>query len=253
MGVMSSHSMTIEIWSDIVCPWCYIGKRRFESALGRFAHRDQVQVVWRSFELDPRAPRRSPGTLNDMLARKIGVSLAQAAAMHAEITALAAKEGLDYQLDRAKPGNTFDAHRLIHLAAAHNLQGKAKERLLQAYFTDGLAIGDSEALRTLGTELGLPADEVREMLEGDTYADEVRAARRRAAALGISGVPFYVIDERCGVSGAQAPSVFLDALNRAWAESDPLKLISTLAAEVGSCEDSSCALAPARGTAEFLK
>src|SRR6266508_1717428 len=128
--------MNVEIWSDIVCPWCYIGKRRFETALARFAHRDQVQVVWRSFELDPHAPRRTPGSLNDMLAHKVGVSLVQAAAANAQVTALAAKEGLDYQLDRAKPGNSFDAHRLIHFAATHGLQAAAKERLLRAYFTD---------------------------------------------------------------------------------------------------------------------
>jgi predicted DsbA family dithiol-disulfide isomerase len=209
--------MTIDIWSDIVCPWCYIGKRRFEQALARFAHRDQVQLIWRSFELDPHAPRQSPGTLNDMLVRKIGVSLAQAAAMHAQVTALAAKEGLDYQLDRARHGNTFDAHRLIHLAARHGRQAQAKERLLRAYFTDGLPIGDRDTLLTLGAELGLPSDDVRAMLEGDAYAEAVRADEQRARALGISGVPFYVIDKRYGVSGAQDSAVFLDALEQAWA------------------------------------
>jgi len=216
------QSMTVEIWSDVVCPWCYIGKRRFESALARFAHRDQVEVVWRSFELDPGALRRSPGSANDMLARKIGGSLAQAEAMHAQITALAAREGLDYRFDRAKHGNSFDAHRLIHLAAAHGLQAAAKERLLRAYFTDGLPIGDPDALATIGAEIGLPTNDVRAMLEGDAYAEEVRADERRAAAFGISGVPFYAIDERYGVSGAQEPAVFLSALERAWADSHPL-------------------------------
>jgi predicted DsbA family dithiol-disulfide isomerase len=234
--------MKIEIWSDVVCPWCYIGKRRFETALAHFAQRDQVQVVWRSFELDPRAPRRSPGTVNDMLARKLGGSVAQAAAMHAHVTALAAREGLDYQFDRAQHGNTFDAHRLIHLAAAHGLQAQAKERLLRAYFTDGLAIGDLDTLVAIGAELGLPADDVRAMLEGDAYADAVRADERRAAALGISGVPFYVIDEWYGVSGAQDPSVFLGALEQAWAESHPLTLVGAPAAEVGNCDDGSCVL-----------
>jgi predicted DsbA family dithiol-disulfide isomerase len=234
--------MKIEIWSDVVCPWCYIGKRRFEAALARFAHRDQVQVVWRSFELDPRAPRRSSGSVNDMLAQKIGGSVTQAATMHAHVTALAAEEGLDYRFDRAQHGNTFDAHRLLHLAAAHGLQAEAKERLLQAYFTDGLAIGDVDTLVAIGAELGLPAEDVRAMLEGDAYADAVRADERRAAALGISGVPFYVIDERYGVSGAQDPSVFLGALEQTWAESHPLTLVGALEADVGSCEDGSCAL-----------
>ena len=245
--------MRIEIWSDVVCPWCYIGKRRFESALARFAHRDQVQVVWRSFELDPRAPRRSPGSLNDYLARKIGGSVAQAAAMNAQISALAAKEGLDYQLDRAKHGNSFDAHRLIHLAASHGLQAQAKERLLRAYFTEGLPISDPDTLVTIGAELGLPADDVRAMLEGDAYADAVRADERRAAAFGVSGVPFYVIDEQYGVSGAQDPAVFLGALEQAWAESHPLTLLSAPSQDDASCDDGSCAVTPARGIAEYSR
>jgi predicted DsbA family dithiol-disulfide isomerase len=241
--------MAIEIWSDMVCPWCYIGKRRFESALARFAHRDQVVVVWRSFELDPHAPRRTPGSLNDLLAQKIGVSAAQAAAMNRQVADLAAKEGLDYQLDRAKHGNTFDAHRLIHLAAAHNLQAQAKERLLRAYFTEGLPISDLDTLATIGAELGIAGDEARAMLASDAYADAVRADERRAAALGISGVPFYMIDKRYGVSGAQDAAVFLDALEQAWAKSHPLKLVGAPAAEAGSCDDGSCAVVPAPGTA----
>src|SRR3954453_22556682 len=189
------HTMKVEIWSDVVCPWCYIGKRRFESALERFAHRDQVEVVWRSFELDPNSAPRTPGALADMLARKIGVSPTQAGAMNAQVTDLAAKEGLDYKLDRAQHGNTFDAHRLIHLAADRGLQEAAKERLLRAYFTDGLPIGDHETLVMLGTELGLPTDEVCKMLASDAYADAVRADEERATMFGISGVPFFAIDE----------------------------------------------------------
>jgi predicted DsbA family dithiol-disulfide isomerase len=239
------HPMMIEIWSDVVCPWCYIGKRRFESALARFAHRDQVVVVWRSFELDPHAPRRTLGSLNDLLAQKIGVSPAQAAAMNRQVADLAATEGLDYQLDRAKPGNTFDAHRLIHLAAAHNLQAQAKERLLRAYFTEGLPISDPDTLATIGAELGIAGDEVRAMLAGDAYADDVRADERRAAAFGIRGVPFFVIDEQYGVSGAQTPTVFLDALEQAWATAHPLTLVSAPSQEDGNCDDGSCAVAPA--------
>ena len=241
--------MKIEIWSDVVCPWCYIGKRRFETALARFAHRDQVEIVWRSFELDPRAPRRTSGSLNDMLAHKMGVSHAQAAAMNRQVTELAATEGLDYQLDRAQHGNTFDAHRLIHLAAAHNLQAQAKERLLQAYFTEGLPIGDHHTLITIATELGLAGDEVRAMFESDAYADEVRADERRAAAFGIRGVPFYVIDEQYGVSGAQTPDVFLDALDQAWAAAHPLTLVGAPSQEQDGCDDGSCAIAPARDIA----
>jgi predicted DsbA family dithiol-disulfide isomerase len=213
--------MQIEIWSDVVCPWCYIGKRRFEAALAQFAHRDEVVVAWRSYELDPHAPREEEGSLNDMLARKLRVSTAQAAAMNQRVIDLAAGEGLDYQLARARPGNTFDAHRLIHLAAAHNLQAVAKERLLRAYFTEGRPIGDLDTLAQIGAELGLPGDEVRAMLEGDAYAADVRADQRRAAEFGIQGVPFFVIDERYGVSGAQPAAVFLDALEQAWAAAPP--------------------------------
>jgi len=241
--------MTVEIWSDIVCPWCYIGKRRFESALARFAHREQVAIIWRSFELDPRAPQRTLGSLTDMLARKIGVSSAQAATMNAQVSALAAKEGLDYRLDRAQHGNTFDAHRLIHLAAAHQRQGAAKERLLRAYFCDGLPISDHETLVAIGVELGIAADEVRAMLTSAAYADAVRADERRATALGISGVPFFVIDAQYGVSGAQAPEVFLDTLEQVWAKSHPLTNISTTA-EAGSCDDGSCVLPPAHDLAQ---
>ena len=231
------YPMTIEIWSDVVCPWCYIGKRRFEAALEQFAHRDQVVIVWRSFELDPHAPRHTAGSLNDMLAQKKGISQAQAAAMNQQVTELAAAEGLDYQLDRAKPGNTFDAHRLIHLAAAHNLQAQAKERLLRAYFTEGLPISDHDTLVMIGAELGIAGDEVRAMLDSDAYSEEVRADQRRAAAFGIRGVPFYVIDEQYGVSGAQAPAVFLDALEQAWTVSHPLTLLSAPSQNDASCDE----------------
>jgi len=209
--------MNVEIWSDIVCPWCYIGKRRFEAALARFAHRDKVEVVWRSFELDPTAPLRSPGTLNDLLARKYGQSVEQAAANHARLTALAAEEGLEYHFDRAQHGNTFDAHRLTHLAAAYGLQDVVEERLMHAYLTEGLAIGDAETLARIAAEAGMDAHEARGVLAGDQYAEAVRADEQRAAGFGIRGVPFVVIDEAYGVSGAQPAEVFLDTLERAWA------------------------------------
>lgn len=209
--------MQVEIWSDVVCPWCYIGKRRFEAALARFAHRDEVTVVWRSFELDPDAPPRGAHNLNAYLAQKYAVSLDEAAAMNERVTELAAAEGLEYQLDRALHGNTFDAHRLIHMAAAHGLQATAKERLLRAYFSEGLAISEHETLVALGAEIGLDGAEVRAMLAGDAFADDVRADEARAAGFGIRGVPFYVFGERYGVSGAQSSAMFLSALEQAWA------------------------------------
>lgn len=209
--------MNVEIWSDIVCPWCYIGKRRFEAALARFPHRDEVAVTWRSFELDPDAPPRSSGTLDELLARKYGQTVEQAAAGHARLTALAAAEGLDYHFDRAQHGNTFDAHRLLHLAAAHDRQDAMKERLMRAYFTEGVPISDPGALVQLAAEIGLDKDEARAALAGDAYAEAVRADERRAAGFGIHGVPFVAIDETYGVSGAQAADVFLATMEKAWA------------------------------------
>ena len=232
--------MQIEIWSDIVCPWCYIGKRRFEAALAKFAHRDQVKIVWRSFELDPDAPRATDGSLNDMLAKKFGISPARAAAMNAHVTSLAAEEGLDYRLDQAKHGNTFDAHRLLHLAETHELQAAAKERLMAAYFTEGRSISDADSLVSLGVEIGLPADDIRATLESDAYADAVRADERRAQMLGITGVPFFVFDGKYGVSGAQPSATFLDVLEQVWAEGHSLTLVNAGTTEAGFCEDGSC-------------
>ena len=239
------HPMHIEIWSDIVCPWCYIGKRRFEAALAQFAHRDQVAVVWRSFELDPHAPRATPGSLADLLSGKLAISPERAAAMNTQITALAAAEGLHYRLDQARHGNTFDAHRLIHSAAGRGLQAAAKERLLQAYFSEGRSISDRDSLVALGVEIGLPADDVRAMLESTAYAATVRADERRAQELGISGVPFYVINATYGVSGAQPATTFLRVLDQVWAEAHPLTLLAREANADAGCDDTSCAVPPA--------
>lgn len=233
--------MHIEIWSDVVCPWCYIGKRRLEAALAGFAHRDDVQVTWRSFELDPSSPARYPGTLADLLAKKMGTTPAQAQVANARLTNLAAADGLTYQLDQAQPGNTFDAHRLIHLAAAHGCQDAVKEALLQAYFTEGAAIGDPEALVAIVSAAGIPADEARAVLTRDAYAADVRADEARAAVFGITGVPFMVIDERYGVSGAQPVAVFRETLETAWAAARPLVMAgATTAAE--TCDGDSCSL-----------
>ncbi len=236
-------AMQVEIWSDVVCPWCYIGKRRFENALAGFKHRDQVEVVWKSFELDPHAPRTSEETLNQMLAKKYGMSEEKAAAANQRVTTLAAQEGLAYHLDQAHPGNTFDAHRLIHFAASRGLQGEMKERLMHAYFSEGQPVGNRETLVKLGAEVGLDAEEVRNVLAGDEYADEVNADKREASLLGINGVPFFVIDEKYGISGAQPTELFQQALEQAWAESHPLTQVSSSStAESGSCDGDSCAI-----------
>ena len=208
--------MDVEIWSDIACPWCYIGKRRFEAALERFEHRDQVQVTWRSFELDPDAPPERHGDLAARLAEKYGMSVEQARASQQNLTDMAAGEGLKYHFDKARSGNTFDAHRMIALAAEHGLQDAMKERLLSAYFTEGELVSDAEALDRLASEVGVPAAAVRETLASDRFADEVRNDELTAQRLGISAVPTFVVDRALGASGAQPPDQLLALLEQGW-------------------------------------
>ena len=207
--------MTVEIWSDIVCPWCYVGKRRFEHALEQFAHRDQVELTWRSFQLDPNAPLERTESSVEHLAEKYGMSVEQAETSNRQMTELAASEGLEYHLDRTRGGNSFDAHRLIHLAAAHGRQDVMKERLMRAYFTEGEPVGDRETLIRLAADIGLDA---RAALEGEVYSDSVHADEELAARIGIRGVPFFVLDRRYGVSGAQPSELLLQALEKAWGE-----------------------------------
>ena len=207
--------MQVEIWSDIICPWCYIGKRRFESALADFAHRKEVQVIWRSFELDPDAPRQREGTLREYLAKKYRVSLEEAAAMNERVTSVAKEAGLEYRLADARPGNTFDAHRLLHFAASKQVGDRATERLMHAYFSESLPVGERAALARLAPEFGITENEAMSLLESDAYAGEVRADQARAAKFGITVVPFFVFNEKSGISGAQPVQVFAEALQRA--------------------------------------
>jgi predicted DsbA family dithiol-disulfide isomerase len=173
-------------------------------------------VEFRSFELNPNAPAQQEGNLEEALARKYGVSLEQARAMNARVVDAAAGEGLHYRYDIAKRGNTFDAHRLIHLAATVGLQPAMKERLMAAYFMEGRAIGDRDTLVELAGEVGIDSDRARATLDSDAYAEDVRADEREATELGITGVPFFVINRRYGVSGAQPPEVMLEALAVGW-------------------------------------
>lgn len=210
--------MHVEIWSDILCPWCYIGKRRLETALSRFAGRDAVRVTWRSFQLDPSAPRDSDETTRAMLARKYGVSPEQADAMQERVARIAAEEGLEYRLEKSRVENSFDAHRLLHLAHAaggEELQSALKERLFAANFTEGLRISDHDTLLRLALEAGLDPEEARAVLESDRYADAVRVDRDEASRLGVTGVPFFVFDRKFGVSGAQPADTLLRALEEA--------------------------------------
>jgi predicted DsbA family dithiol-disulfide isomerase len=213
------QSMQVEIWSDIGCPWCYIGRRRFEKALAQFEHAPAVEVTWRSFELDPNAPRENAGSINELLMHKYRLSQQQVEAMQAQVTLLAVQEGLDFRMDQVQPVNTFDAHRLLHLAASHGLQSEMKERLQRAYFSEGRRVSDRETLVLLAVETGLDAVETRRVLEDpNAYADAVRADLRKARLLGINGVPFFVLAGKYGVSGAQPTQLLLDALNNAWEE-----------------------------------
>ena len=218
----------VEIWSDVVCPWCHIGKRRFEAALERFPHRDAVEVEWRSFELDPGAPSAaageqvSPTEYAERLARKYGTSVPSAQQMTDHMTQQAAAEGLDFRFDKAVRANTFDAHQVIHLAGERGVQDAVEERLLTACFSEGEAVGDRETLVRLAAEAGLDADEVRAALEDQRYAGAVRADEAEAQALGISGVPFFVVDRKYGVNGAQPADALLQVLERAWSERTPL-------------------------------
>jgi predicted DsbA family dithiol-disulfide isomerase len=214
--------MRIDIWSDVVCPWCYIGKRRLEGALSRFEHAHEVEVRWRSFELDRNAPPVRDGDPAARLARKYGFSIDQALAAHKRLTALAAAEGLHFRLDGARSGNSFDAHRLIHLAGERGLQDQVQERIFAAYFCEGEAIGDSSVLMSQATAAGLDRAEVRDLLQGDTYADEVRADEVEAAEREITGVPFFLLDNRFSIPGAQEVDAILAILERAWAKSEAL-------------------------------
>jgi predicted DsbA family dithiol-disulfide isomerase len=217
----------VEIWSDIACPWCYVGKRRFEAALAAFEHRDDVQVTWRSFELDPEAPAERARSGAEHLAEKYGTSLEQAQAMNDRMTEVAAGEGLDFHFERLRSGNTFDGHRLVHLAAEHGKQDAMKERLMRAYLTEGELMSDPETLTRLATDAGLPADEVRELLAGDRFADAVRDDERTGAALGIRGVPFFVVDRQFGASGAQPPEALGELLQHAWEARPRIEVVTT--------------------------
>jgi predicted DsbA family dithiol-disulfide isomerase len=214
--------MEVEIWSDIACPWCYVGKRRFEAALERFEHRDDVHVTWRSFELDPEAPREREGDRAARLAAKYGMTLEQARDAERNLTEVAAGEGLDFRFDIQRTGTTFDGHRLVHLAARHGLQDAMKEQLLHAYFTEGELMADHETLVRLAAEVGVPADEARATLAAETFADEVREDETTAHRLGISAVPTFVVDRALGGSGAHPPEALLELLRQGWERQVPV-------------------------------
>lgn len=237
--------MQVDIFSDVVCPWCAVGKRRFEEALRRFEHADEIDVVWRAYELDPGAPVRREGDYADRLAKKYGMTREQAVTANERLTATAANEGLEFHFERAQPGNTFDAHRLLHYARESGRQDALKERLFLAYFTEGAPIGDPETLVALAAEVGLDREESAAILAGDRYADEVWADERQALEIGVTGVPFFVVDGKFGIPGAQDADTILSVLQRAWAKAHPLVMVeapNATTSEGAVCEGDTCAI-----------
>jgi predicted DsbA family dithiol-disulfide isomerase len=230
-------SVKIEIWSDVVCPWCYIGKRHLEQALERFAHRDQVEIVWKAYELDPAAPPQRVGSYPERIARKYGISEGQARASIERMVNAGAGAGLDLRFDDLRAGNTFDAHRLLCFAQSLGVQNDLKERLFSATFTEGRPIGDRETLVELAGDVGIAEPFARRVVESDDFGHEVREDEARAKEIGVSGVPFFLFDGRLGVSGAQPPETLLHVLVRAWTEANPREIVEATDAE---CDGDTC-------------
>jgi predicted DsbA family dithiol-disulfide isomerase len=210
----------VEIWSDVVCPWCYIGKRRFETALRSFEHRHEIDVVYRSYQLDPDGPAGFAGSEIEYLATHKGIPAEQAADMLDQMTDLARSVGLEYRFDRVQHANTFDAHRTVQLAAAAGHGYAMVERLFQGYFVEGESLSELGTLARLAGEVGLDRAEITVALANGAAADDVRADEAQAAAYGITSVPFFVLDEKFGVPGAQEPAVLVEALDQAWSSRD---------------------------------
>lgn len=218
--------MKVEIWSDIVCPFCYIGKRQFENALEQFSDKDKVEIEWRSFQLDPSTQHEPGKTIHQVLAEKKGWTVEKAKQIGDSITKSAKELGLEYNFEITVPANTFHAHRLTKLAAKFDLQNELEERLFRAYFNEGKNIGDVATLFELGKEVGLPGTQIKELLETDNFSESVMQDRLEAEELGIQGVPFFVIDGKYGVSGAQPATIFTEALKTAWKESKAVAFVS---------------------------
>jgi predicted DsbA family dithiol-disulfide isomerase len=207
--------MRVDIWSDVICPWCYVGKARFEKALDGFAHRDEVEVIYHSFELDPSSPRGQSESNLTMLSKKFGKSPAEALALDDQVGRLARAEGLGFDSERPV-GNTFDVHRVLHLGLDRGVQRALLGAVNEAYFAQARDVFDRDVLTEVAAGAGLDADEVGKVLDGDAYADEVRQDESQARQIGISGVPFFVFDMALGASGAQPAELFASALDQAW-------------------------------------
>ena len=212
--------MNINIWSDVRCPFCYIGKRKFEMALEMFPHKDKVNVSWQSFELDPNLETRTDVNAIDYISNVKGISREDAEGMHLHVTQVAKEVGLDFNFDKAILANSLNAHRLMHLAKISQLSGELKEVLFRAYFTDGKDLNDLETLKTLALEVGLKKVEIEDVLNSNQYEEEVLKDQKEADAIGINGVPFFIFDYKYAVSGAQSVETFLRTIEKAWIEGD---------------------------------
>jgi predicted DsbA family dithiol-disulfide isomerase len=220
----SKNKMKVEIWSDVVCPFCYIGKRKFEAALSEYKETSNIEIIWKSFQLSPNTRTDTGKNIHQYLAEHKRISLEQAKSLNNQVTNIAKQVGLVFNFDQAIPVNTFNAHRFLHLAKQHGLQAEAEEQLFKAYFTDGKNSDDPQALMLIGSEIGLDPAEVKQVLESNQYADEVREDIAEAHELGIRGVPFFLLDRKYAVSGAQDSKVFLETLEKAftaWRKENP--------------------------------
>lgn len=214
--------MKVEIWSDIVCPFCYIGKRKFENALAAFEKKEQVEIVWQSFQLDPDMISVKGQSVDQYLANRKGVSLKEGRELNGYMSNIAKEVGLEYNFEKAIVSNTMNAHRLLHLAKTAGVQNDVKEKLFAAYYTDGKDVGDTETLVQIGESAGLQEDAIRNMLQSNEYIKEVRIDQFRGEQLGVQGVPFFVFNNKYAVSGAQSAGVFSNVLEKVWQEENPL-------------------------------
>ena len=236
--------MKIEVWSDYVCPFCYIGKRRLELALNQFPHSDQVEVEFKSFELDPNSPKNIGQNIHEVLAGKYGMSIEKAKEANQGVGQQAATVGLTFNFDEMKPTNTFDAHRLAKFAKSQGKESIVSEKLLQAYFTDSKHLGEFETLADIAEAAGLNRQEVLNVLnDKNAYASDVRNDESLAQQYGVRGVPYFVINQKYAISGAQPTETFMGALQKVWEEESPTPVLQDLSTEEDvSCADGNCAI-----------
>ncbi|WP_229335466.1 DsbA family oxidoreductase [Flavobacterium sp. ALJ2] len=227
MEIIGTPKMKVEVWSDIMCPFCYIGKRNYETALTKFADNKDIEIVWKSFQLDPNIPEQFDQKENvyQYLANRKGISYEDSVRMHQGVVQTAKNAGLEYNFDSAVIANSFNAHRMIQLAKTKGLGDQAEERLFYAYFTQGKNFGDAQVLEELGKDIGLTAEDVKQSLTDNQYADKVKSDIQEAQELGVNGVPFFVFNRKYAINGAQSPDTFLQTLEKSfdeWRKENPV-------------------------------